>query len=592
MSDSVFDVDVFDVDPSVYTTDVELVDEYDVNEFVYIEIVKSNITGDLYYIAHEPDLTYKYDKKVDWYDDVADEESLKRDFSILLPPLQKKVEQELKTGSLLDKSIEDRKQLIREKTREELESINTGHSVTDIMMNLVDKIDKSVDNEKITKSRVVNKLKKKSIDYSEKREEIPEEIFNKLIYYVTRNLAGYGKLQPVFDDEKIEDLSVNRPNSPCFVYHEDLGQHIGTNIAYDPGELSRLAKKIAQLCGKNISRAKPTVDGSLPDGSRVRLSYQTEVSPDGTSLTIRFPGGDPLTPIELINFGTYNYEQMAYMWLLIENKKSIIVAGGTASGKTTTLNALTMFMDRNYKIITIEDTQEVELPHVNYSKRLTREALIEGDESGTIDEFDLTVGALRERPDYILVGEVRGEEANSMFQAMNTGHATLSTLHANEPSSVIQRLQAGEIEVEKGLMEAIGSIVIQERLRGQGKVRVPDIQEIETLNYKGNLTGSQMYEYDALEDQYTKLYNNSASNLLRDIMRGEQWTEDELNQEIEDRKTVLKKMQEEEIDDYVDCYTVFQQYMNDKDKIMNMIENDMELIQVTDNNMLGDNNDG
>lgn len=581
-------VEFNDIDPKFFRENVEVLDRYDVNEYVTIEIVKSNITKDVYYIANEPSLTYKFDEKTDWYKEVYEEDDLERDYSVLLPLLKKKVEDELRAGNMLQKDIEERRETVRDKAKEILDNINTGYNLTDYPLNAVNFVDEKIESDRITGSRPVKFAKKKSLDYSKKREKIPDLIYDRLIYYIERDLAGYDRLQPLFDDDHIEDLSVNRPNSPTTVYHDDYGEHILTNIGFDSEELARFSKKLAQQAGKNLSRAKPTVDGSLLDGSRIRINYRDEVSPDGTSFTIRFQDDIPLTPISLINYGTYNYEQMAYLWLLIQNKKSVIVAGGTASGKTTTVNALTMFMDRNYKIITIEDTQEVVLPHINYSKRLTRESVVEGDDSGDIDEFDLVRGALRERPDFILVGEVRGKEANSMFQAMNTGHATVSTLHANEPSSVIQRLESGEIDVSRGLMEAMDLIVVQNRQRGTGAIRAQYMQELEDMNSDGRFNASNMYDYDSESDDYNKLYSNSSSSALREIMQSQRWTEEDLDNELNDRIKVLKKMQSEGIENYIDCYTIFQHYMSDKESVMEMIENDEELIDIIEDNILPD----
>lgn len=585
-----FNVEV-DIDPSVFTEDVEVLESYSVNEYSDVYILKSNRTDDIYYKVDEPELTYTFDEKVDWYDEVYDLEDLTRDYSQLLPILKKRVEDELKTDNLMSEDLDERQDEVREKARNIIDSINTGYELTDYPLNLVDYVNENVDSSYITESRPMMYSKKKTLDLSKKREPIPEEIYDKLLYYIVRDLAGYGRIQCLFDDDKIEEASGNRPNSPIVVYHSNYGEHILTNIAYDADEMAQICRKMGQQAGKNLSRANPIANGSLPDGSRVRLNYRREVSPEGSSFTIRYQSEVPLTPTSLINYETYNYEQMAYLWLLIENKKSVIVAGGTASGKTTTVNALTMFIDRNDKIVTIEDTQEVDIPHINHSKRVTRESIVEGRDTD-IDEFDLTIGALRERPDFILVGEVRGEEAQSMFQAMNTGHATISTLHAEDPDSVIRRLESSKINVSKPMMEVMDLIIVQDRLTGSDEVRVDYVQEIEDINSSGSLEGSDMYRYDSTNDNYNKLYSNTGSNVLRDIMKSNKWDEEELNQELEDRKKVLRKMVEEELYNYVDCYTIFQAYMSDKNRIMSILEDeDRDLLSVTRFNAIGDTND-
>lgn len=591
MSDNnMFDVDLYDTNKDVFTDNVEIIDSYNVDEYTVVDIIKNTKTNDIYYRVDEPELYHEFEDKVDWRNEVKDEKNT-RDYSILLNILKKKVEKELKTDNLLEDDIDTRREKIKSKTEELLDNINTGYDFTDYPLNIVDKLYYRFDNEKFRESKIMRYMMNKSLDYSSRREKIPEDIRNKLLYYVIRDLAGYYKLQPLFNDDKIEDLSVNKPNSPTMVYHEDYDKHIMTNIAFDSDELSTFTKKLAQQAGRNLSRANPTSNGSLLDGSRIRINFEDEVSPEGSSFTIRFLNDEPLSPIHLIDFETYNYEQMAYLWLLIENKKSIIIAGGTASGKTTTLNALTMFIDRNNKIISIEDTQEISTIQINESKRLTRESFMDQKSDG-IDEFDLTKGALRERPDFILVGEVRGEEAQSMFQAMNTGHTTLSTLHAESPRSVINRLESEKMGVQKELMEAIDVIMIQNRLRRSGDVRAEHIEEIQDMNSQKKLDASKMYDYDKKNDDYNKLYTNEGSSVLREIMKSQRLSEEELNNELEDREKVLREMKEEEIFNYEDCYTIFQQYMSDKEYVMNIIQDEnKQLIDIIEDNALKNKGD-
>ena len=188
------------------------------------------------------------------------------------------------------------------------------------------------------------------------------------------------------------------------------------------------------------------VDAAMPDGSRIQMTLGTAVTSHGSTFTIRKFKDVPLTPIDLINWKTFSSENMAYLWLCIENNKSLIFAGGTASGKTSSLNAVSLFMPERAKIVTLEDTRELQLPHPNWIPGVTRDAFT-ADERGAIDMYDLLKAALRQRPEYLLVGEVRGKEALTLFQAMSTGHTTFSTMHADSVASAIHRLENPPISV-------------------------------------------------------------------------------------------------------------------------------------------------
>ncbi|MFB6197870.1 MAG: type II/IV secretion system ATPase subunit, partial [Halobacteriaceae archaeon] len=251
----------------------------------------------------------------------------------------------------------------------------------------------------------------------------------KLLYVLKRNFIGYERIDGIKHDINVEDISCDGYNSPVFVYHTDHEQII-TNVTHGREDLDNFVVKLAQRSGKGISKRQPQVDATLPDGSRAQLTLGSEVSDHGTNYTIRQFKDVPFTPIDLINWHTFSLEEMAFLWLCIENNKSLIFAGGTASGKTTSLNAVSLFIPSNAKIVSIEDTREVELPQRNWIASVTRPSFSE-DEKGDIDEFDLLEAALRQRPDYIVMGEVRGEEGRTLFQVMSTGHTTYTTFHAD-----------------------------------------------------------------------------------------------------------------------------------------------------------------
>ncbi|MDX1746992.1 MAG: type II/IV secretion system ATPase subunit, partial [Halobacteriales archaeon] len=275
----------------------------------------------------------------------------------------------------------------------------------------------------------------------------------KLRYLLARDFVGYERIDAIKHDVNVEDISCDGYESPVFVYHSEYEQLI-TNISHGKTQLDNFVVKLAQRSGKSISKRHPQVDASLPDGSRAQLTLGTEVSAHGTNYTIRQFRDVPFTPIDLINWRTFSLEEMVYLWLCIESNKSLLFAGGTASGKTTSLNAVSLFIPSNAKIVSIEDTREVELPQRNWVASVTRPSFSHGGE-GEVDEFALLEAALRQRPEYILMGEVRGEEGRTLFQVMSTGHTTLTTFHADSIGEVIKRFTTDPINVSKTMFTAL-----------------------------------------------------------------------------------------------------------------------------------------
>ncbi|MDX1746783.1 MAG: type II/IV secretion system ATPase subunit, partial [Halobacteriales archaeon] len=289
----------------------------------------------------------------------------------------------------------------------------------------------------------------------------------KLIYYLKRDFVGYERIDGIKHDINVEDISCDGYNSPVFVYHTDH-ENIISNIYHGEDELDAFVVKLAQRSGKGISKRTPQVDATLPDGSRSQLTLGREVSDHGTNYTIRQFKDVPFTPIDLINWRTFSLDQMAFLWLAIENHKSLIFAGGTASGKTTSLNAVSLFIPSNAKIVSIEDTREVELPQRNWIASVTRPSFSD-DDKGDIDEFDLLEAALRQRPDYIVMGEIRGEEGRTLFQVMSTGHTTYTTFHADTVGEVLKRFTTEPINVSKTLFTALDLVSIQRQTRLRGR---------------------------------------------------------------------------------------------------------------------------
>ncbi len=328
----------------------------------------------------------------------------------------------------------------------------------------------------------------------------------KLLYLLKRDFIGYERIDGIKHDINVEDISCDGYNSPVFVYHSEYEQII-SNIYHGEDELDDFVVKLAQRSGKGISKRLPQVDATLPDGSRAQLTLGKEVSDHGTNYTIRQFKDVPFTPIDLINWNTFSLDEMAFLWLAIENHKSLIFAGGTASGKTTSLNAVSLFIPSNAKIVSIEDTREVELPQRNWIASVTRPSFND-DAQGDVDEFDLLEAALRQRPDYIVMGEIRGEEGRTLFQVMSTGHTTYTTFHADSVDEVLKRFTTDPINVSKTMFTALDLVSIQTQTRVQGtKVRrnksLTEINHYEAEHDEINV--QDVYQWQAETDEFLKM---------------------------------------------------------------------------------------
>ncbi|MFB6185030.1 MAG: type II/IV secretion system ATPase subunit, partial [Haloarculaceae archaeon] len=379
-------------------------------------------------------------------------------------------------------------------------------------------------------------------------------------------------IDPIKHDINVEDISCDGYDSRVFVYHTDYEQVI-SNVEHGREELDEFVVKLAQRSGKGISKRQPQVDATLPDGSRAQLTLGREVSDHGTNYTIRQFKDVPFTPVDLINWNTFNVDEMAFLWLCIENNKSLIFAGGTASGKTTSLNAVSLFIPSNSKIVSIEDTREVELPQRNWVASVTRPAF--GDEdTGDVDEFDLLEAALRQRPDYIVMGEVRGEEGRTLFQVMSTGHTTYTTFHADAVGEVIKRFTTDPINVSKTLFTALDLVSIQTQTRVDGrKVRrnktLTEINEYSAENDEINVR--DVYEWRAETDEFLQMGN---SNTLEEIKFDRGWSQDRLDEELFKRKVVLAYLIDEGLNTYTEVAATIQAFINDPDTIMTLIASD------------------
>ena len=397
--------------------------------------------------------------------------------------------------------------------------------------------------------------------------EVDMATYHTVLYYLHRDFVGYGKIDALLHDAHIEDISCDGYDLPVFVYHDDYAD-IETNVVFGGDELDDYVIRLAQRSGRHVSVGDPVVSTTLPDGSRAELSFGQEVTPRGSAFTIRQYADEPFTPIDLVNYGTFSVEMMAYLWLCIEHNKSLIFAGGTASGKTTAMNAVSMFIPPRAKVLTIEDTRELSLYHDNWLSSVTREQLHEGTD---IDMYDLLRSALRHRPEYIIVGEVRGDEAVTLFQAMNTGHTTFSTMHADSVETVINRLENEPINVPRAMVQSLDLLSIQTltRFDGERVRRSKLVGEIGGIDQRtGELDYSSSFRWDAESDSFSR----NDSSLLSEIQAERGWSRSELLREIQRREQFLDGLQEHGITDYRRFTALVNEYYADPERVTARLE--------------------
>ncbi len=389
----------------------------------------------------------------------------------------------------------------------------------------------------------------------------------RLYYYLYRKFQGFGKIDPLMHDPYIEDISCDGYGIPLYAYH-DRYQDIETNVSFGESTLDSYIVRMAQQAGRHISVGNPIVETTLLDGSRAELALGEEVTPHGSAFTIRKYSDEPFTPIDLLEFGTFSLDQMAYLWLAIEHNKNIVFAGGTASGKTTSLNAISMFIPPRSKLITIEDTRELSLYHDNWLSCVTRERL---DKAANVTMYDLLRSALRHRPEYILVGEVRGEEAMTLFQAMNTGHTTLSTMHADSVQTVINRLENEPINVPRAMVQSLDILCVQRLARfGSERVRrAGTIAEIEGIDQRtGELDYAGAYRWDSATDSF----NEGTEKLTEKIREERGWSKSELLRELQRRRRFLEFLQDRNITQYEQFTAMVNRYYAVPEQVMARID--------------------
>ncbi|MEM0127402.1 MAG: type II/IV secretion system ATPase subunit [Thermoplasmatales archaeon] len=369
----------------------------------------------------------------------------------------------------------------------------------------------------------------------------------KISYYILRDTTGYGTIDPLIRDPEIEDVSCSGPEMPIYVYHRSYG-NLMTNRTFKYGrQLDNFVVSLAQKGGKMITASEPILDSTTPEGHRVSATLGKEVTSRGSSFSIRLFRNSPLTPVDLIRTGTATSELMAFLWLAVETRRNILVIGESGAGKTTTLNAVSFFIPPWSKLVSIEEVRELNIPHRNWIPAVTRGISIgereqEPSSPDVIDMFDLLRMALRHRPEYLIIGEIRGREAYSLFQAMSTGQTTLATIHADSLQSLINRLENPPLSIPTSMLSSIDILVKVSQAKFAGKVgrRISAVTAMGGLSKEyGDISAQGVFEWDQREDKIRFLYPRPYMRILSKQIGLE---ESELINEISNRANFLSAL--------------------------------------------------
>ena len=427
----------------------------------------------------------------------------------------------------------------------EKRSVVEDNDLKEILTELIDEItiidEKATDIQKDKKGNVilakgdkvkVTSIQKRNIEYS-----------------VIKELVGGGAIECFMGDPYIEDIHLISGENIHLIHK--VFEMIKTNVLIEKKDAPAFTKLLSEKMGVPVSEGRPIVDGVLPDGSRGNIIYSSAVSIKGPSMTIRRFTETPISITQLINWGTLSSGVASYLWICLQYGRSFFLCGGTACGKTTTMNAIIPFIPPEKKIYTTEGTPELQVPHTVWQRLLTKAT---GPKEGQVDMFDLLRAALRSRPDYIIPGEVRGAEGNIVFQAMQTGHPCMTTFHAGTVTKVIQRFTGDPINVPKTFMDNLDFVVIQLALERNGKMmrRVTSIDEIEGYNRAvDGIMARKAFDWKAEEDRHVFAANKNSYILEEKIAKNAGYEDTAgIYDEYDLRKHILDKMVEEKIFDY------------------------------------------
>lgn len=455
---------------------------------------------------------------------------------------------------------------LHENEKEILEKIKRGLTqIIDISPTAIKSREKMIE---FLEEKVQNLLSQYGIKIS-KREYL------KIMYYVYRDFVGLNEIEPLMNDPFIEDISVDGVNLPVYVVHQKLGS-LKTNIVYSNIEkLREFVVKLAERCDRYISYAEPLLDGTLPDGSRVQATLTGDVTTRGPTFSIRKFKEEPLSPIDLIMFNTVSTELMAYLWYVVEAKRNIMICGGTSTGKTSLLNAISVFIPYEAKIVSIEDTRELMLPHEHWVPGVARPAF-GASGIGEVTMFDLLRESFRQNPDYLVVGEIRGKEAYVMFQGMASGHPSFATMHAASLEDMIKRLESPPIELSPYLIEILDIVIIMVHAKEKGKSarRVKEVVEIQNIDKTtGNVNAIRAFAWIPAED---RIEFKGYSWVLNKISMDRGISIREIYKDIEQRKMVLEWLLKNNIRSISKVAKYVDMFYKEREKLMKMIREEKE----------------
>jgi len=450
-----------------------------------------------------------------------------------------------------------------------VDEIQLNHAEQDVYQQLYNLVEQNLEtkegNVKNTNfAKFLNGILKEnqSLFHSHSRETI-----EKVRYYLTRDVEGFGIIDSLMHDPNIEDISCSGIDTPIYVWHRRYDS-LPTNIKFESDNLNTFVSRIVFRAGKHVSSAHPISDLALEGNHRISVLYQKEVTPKGTSFTIRKFREDPYTIVDLLNFGTVDADIAAYLWMLVESKMSIMILGSTGSGKTTLLNSISGMVNPDYKIFSVEDVAEININHENWFSLVSRTGFGTQGE-GEIGLFDLIKSGVRHRPDYIIVGEIRGAEAYVMFQAIATGHGGLCTMHADSLDAASKRLQQQPMNIPPSYLSLMNCVIVIRRIRdpdtGLGKRKIISIEEISQNN-----TSETIFKWSPRNDSFES--NLEESNLLKKIADSTGQLVEEVQEEWHRRKLVINWLTEQGIHDYRSVSNMIRKYYRDPQAVINKIE--------------------
>lgn len=395
---------------------------------------------------------------------------------------------------------------------------------------------------------------------------ISDQSYERMFYYLYRNFIGYNEVDPLLKDYFIEDIECNGIDTPVYIVHRAY-RNLKTNVVYkDMDGLSSFVEKLAQRSGRYISYAQPLLDGTLSDGSRVNATYTKDVTSKGPTFTIRKFTNTPWTPTQLIALGTLSPEILSYFWLLTQYKSNLMIAGGTSSGKTTLLNAIAFFIPPEARVISIEDTREINLPRENWLPAVARTSIGVG-KVGEVDLFDLLKNSFRQNPDYVIVGEVRGKEAFVLFQGMASGHASMSTIHADSLDTVVRRLETPPISLSPTLVNSLDCVVVMTHAVVGNKQtrRLKEIVEVVNVDKDGTALINTPFTWNAAQDIF---YFKKQSRVFDKISTRYGLTNEKLQDEFLKRAKLLYVLFQKKIFGFDEMRKIVNDYYRDPNAVL------------------------